>query len=455
MFLPTHQRYAARLKWLSTMLMLALAGATIGTLWMGYELKTEQEAISRLLQSQAEDQIDTLAPFPEELKWQLAISLLLILVLISSFILVFVIMRGYLNSQRSLRDLSRQSNDILESMEQGVVTGNPSGSLISMNRRAQQILGIQRSESQIAYEDLDGATGLRLAEMAGEMLHTQEALEDRKVHFSLNGHPTHLIINGHLLRDEQGDIQGTVLHIRDVTERFYIEERMHRMEGYMGLGPVAAGLQHEIKNPLGALSLHVQLLAEKLSGHPDREVNEEIHILLTEIRRIGDVLERFNDYAHAQVLQLSEIRPVEILRRAVQLILPQATQKGIDLELKVGQWDGYMQLDVPKIEQVLINLLLNAIQAMNLPGRVQISLTLQRDKLVVEVADQGPGVSSVAREHMFDPYFTTRKDGLGMGLAVSRKIARLHGGELDFRNLQRGASFRLILPLNQHANSRV
>ncbi|MEK9864104.1 MAG: hypothetical protein VW804_13200, partial [Verrucomicrobiota bacterium] len=96
MFLPNNQQYAVRLKWLSTMLMLALAGATIGTLWMGYELKTEQEAISRLLQSHAEDQIDTLAPFPEELKWQLAISLLLILVLISSFILVFVIMRGYL-----------------------------------------------------------------------------------------------------------------------------------------------------------------------------------------------------------------------------------------------------------------------------------------------------------------------------------------------------------------------
>ena len=130
MFLPTHQRYVARLKWLSTMLMLALAGATMGTLWMGYELKTEQEAISRLLQSHAEDQIDTLAPFPEELKWQLTISLLLILVLISSFILVFVIMRGYLNSQRSLRDLSRQSNDILESMEQGVVTGDPLGCLL-------------------------------------------------------------------------------------------------------------------------------------------------------------------------------------------------------------------------------------------------------------------------------------------------------------------------------------
>ena len=432
-------------------LMVALTCSTLGTFLMGYELRTEQQAISEVLKNHSDEQIATLESFPEELRWQFTLSWLLVIVLVSAFVVVLIILRGYLHSQRTLRTLSRQAEDILESMEQGVLTGDKEGNLIMMNREAQRLLGSPFPSKEMTYQDLDRRTGMKLGAFTNLLLKNKHPLEDQSFNFKINGHHVHLVVAGHLLRDENGDIHGTVLHIRDVTEQHFIQKRIQRMEGYMGLAPVAAGLQHEMKNPLSALSLHVQLLGEYLSENQDPEVVEEVEILRSEIRRIGNVLETFNDFATANVLDQKETDLRFLVGRVIKLFLPQASSNSLKIKHAMPKEPVIGFVDSDKIEQVVINLLLNALEAMGENGEIILNLNHSLKEIILEVIDQGPGIAKAAVDNLFAPYFTTKKNGLGMGLAVCRKIARQHGGELTCMNETKGATFKLVLPASNYA----
>ena len=452
MFLNVQSNPDKKLKFYILLLMIALVGSTLGTLWMGYELNKEQKAIVEVLEDHPDDPLLTLKPFPNELRWQMAVSLLLIIVLGFTFVVVITTFRGLLQSQRSLRDLSRQAADILESMGQGVLTGDTQGNIIMMNREAQRILRSTFPEQDCNYSDLDGRTGLSLKYLERLVLENQDPVEDQQMEFEMNGQPVHLLVSGHLLRDEHGDMLGTVLHLKDVTERHFTEQRIQLMEGYMGLGPVAAGLQHEIKNPLGALSLHVQLLQEKLGSHPDDHVKQELHILRSEIRRIGQVLENFNDYAKAHFLNQKVESMPQLIDKAIELLKPQADEKDIRFRKEWPVEDVVGWVDADKLLQVIINLLLNALEVMDVPGEITIRLALQGQRLIVEIVDQGPGVSDTIVDSIFAPYFSTKNKGLGMGLAVCRKIVREHRGDLTCSNHANGAKFKIELPAVDHGN---
>jgi two-component system sensor histidine kinase HydH len=436
------------LRELTLALLLVLSAATIGTLWLIYEVHKEQKAIGDLLRDHSPEMIDTLAPFPEELRWQFLLTVMLLGVLVASAVVLVLILRGYLNSQQSLRDLARQAADILESMEHGILTGDPGGRVITVNREAERILGITPGAAGLTLDAIDERLpGLDLARLGREILTGRKPSSERSFAYVRDGHRFHLLADGHLLRDEAGTVHGTVLHLSDVTERQLIRERMRRMEGYMGLGPVAAGLQHEIKNPLGALSLHVQLLAERLAASPDPEVREHLGVLKTEVSRIVGVLESFRDYANADVPSRSRVTPGEIVDRATRLIDPQARRQRARITV-ANHCDSDIELlaDTNRLQQVLLNLLLNALEAMPAGGEIRVEIVPRDGHVEFAVADQGPGISPAAAAGLFDPYFTTKKNGLGMGLAVSRKIARLHEGELNFETSAAGAVFRLSLP---------
>lgn len=432
-------------------LLVLLIGATGGTLWLVYEVRKEQEAIGELLRVHTSEQIDSLAPFPAELRWQLVLTVALLFVLVFAFVVMLLILRGYLSSQKSLRNLAREAADILESMGQGVITGDRHGRILIMNREALRILGSSFPDGDATYSELDRRLGLPLKPLSVKVLDQSQPLHHEPFEFSLAGSEVYLLVDGHRLRDEAGEVHGTVLHLRDVTEEELIRRRMQRMEGYMGLGPVAAGLQHEIKNPLSALLLHVQLLTEKMAGETDPEIRENLDVLGTEVRRIAGVLEAFRNYANADVLNLAEVDLSEVVGRAVKLVAPQAAEKAIKIEFD-PEPSRLLTVDGDRVQQVLINLLLNGMDAMLEPGEIRVALTEKEAGVEISVADQGSGIPRAAQPNIFDPYFTTKEQGTGMGLAVCRKIARLHGGDLQFETGAAGTEFRLSLPRKHDGN---
>lgn len=452
MFLANKKQIPPILLPLTMGLLVLLIGATFGTMWLVYEVRKEQDAIGELLRVHTSEKIDSLAPFPEELRWQLILTIVLLFVLVSAFVILSLVLRGYLNSQESLQNVQREAGDILESMGEGVITGDREGRISLINREALRVLGSSFPRNDVTLEELDERTGLGLANLSSRILQHHSPIRHEPFDFRLADNQVNLLVDGHVLLDGAGEVHGTVLHLRDVTEDGLIRKRMQRMEGYMGLGPVAAGLQHEIKNPLSALSLHVQLLAENLGDETDPNIRENLDVLGVEVPRIAGVLEAFRNYATADALNLRVQNVSDLISHAVKLVAPQAAAKSVRI-IFANLKPVLLNVDGDRIQQVLLNLLLNGLDAMSHPGAIEIRLeTPDAGSMArIVVVDQGSGIASAVASNIFDPYFTTKPEGTGMGLAVCRKIARLHGGDLQFETGSSGTEFSLALPLQPDA----
>jgi PAS domain S-box-containing protein len=315
----------------------------------------------------------------------------------------------------------------------------------SVNPRAGELLGL----------DFD-AIGRPLAEVCVDVgleqlscmtLRTRQPSPERDFAVSQTGSRQRLRAKCYLLKDATGACPGTLLIVRDVTERVLMEERLRRMERYMGLGTLAAGLHHEIKNPLGALSLHIQLLEEKLEDSADEGPVEHLSIVKTEAARISEVLETFRDFASVERLdqQATDLGP--LIEQAQRLIAPQADRQNV--RVQVGLQEGpaiRADVDAARTEQVVLNLLLNSLDEMSDGGDLTLRLMADKQNAYIEVEDTGPGIPEGVQSRVFDPYFTTKSRGSGMGLAISQKIMQQHAGDIDFESGPEGTVFRLTIP---------
>jgi two-component system, NtrC family, sensor histidine kinase HydH len=427
-------------------LLLAIVVATVTSVRVLLDVRYEQRTFPELLQGAPPSVARDAETLPGELRWQLVFSILVLLVLIATAVAVVLMLRAYLESRRSLAEVTLLSRNILASMDQAVLTTDRDGRLASVNPPGRQLLGdsgdhLGRDLSEVC------PRGLPLGELSCEVFRTGEPVYDRDFNVSQGGQTQRLRAECHLLKDEQGHVVGTVLHVRDVTERHLMEERMRRMERFMGLGALAAGLHHEIKNPLGALSLHVQLLQERLERNGDPEVAENLAVLRTEVNRISGVLENFRDFASLDKLDRSPTNIRDTVERIVRLIHPQAERQHVAVHFEVAKESQLIvPLDAPKFEQVVLNLVLNALDEMPEGGSLTLRLYADGQFAHLEVGDTGAGIPEHVQPRLFDPYFTTKSDGSGLGLALCEKVVQQHGGGIFFETSSSGTVFHVVIP---------
>ena len=228
------------------------------------------------------------------------------------------------------------------------------------------------------------------------------------------------------------DLEGTV-------------ETLRRADRLASLGTLTAGMAHEIKNPLGAIGGAVEILEEDYpADHPRREF---IDILGREIGRLKVIAGKYLDYARPRAPALREMDANQAVRAAVDLVEKSAGRASIRIETRLGPDLPSVRADPDQVHQALVNLLLNAVQAMPHGGALQVETSAVPDGLQIAVRDHGVGLPEGPVERIFEPFFTTRPGGTGLGLAMAHKIARSHGGDLHAENAPGGgAVFRLILP---------
>jgi PAS domain S-box-containing protein len=435
-------------------LLLAIGGvlatvlfAAAVTVWLVVETRKEQRTIARVLQDGSTSVAADVGTLPGELRLQMVFSVLVLVVLVFAAVVLTRVFRAFWVSQESLRQVRTLSWNILASMDHAVVTTNQDGQVTSINPRGYELLGLSSDCVGRPIEDIS-RDDIPLHSISRRVLGTGSASHDNDFTISQADKTRKLRLDCHLLTDANQHVLGTVLHARDVTDRDLMEERMRRMERFMGLGSLASGLHHEIKNPLSALSLHIQLLEEHFERSVDRQVAENLAVLKTEVTRIGGVLESFRDFASLDRLDRSTADLAQIVERTVRLLRPQADREHIQVTVEVDRGEvPTVWADVARIEQVVLNLVLNAIEAMPDGGRLAIRLSRRPGTVQVEVADTGPGIPQNIQSQVFDLYFTTKSGGSGMGLALCDKIVRQHGGQIDFDTGPDGTVFRLALPL--------
>jgi signal transduction histidine kinase len=211
------------------------------------------------------------------------------------------------------------------------------------------------------------------------------------------------------------------------------------------LGTLSAGMAHEIRNPLGAMGGAVDILEPDYPvGHPRREF---VGILRKELDRLGRVAGKYLDFAREQPPEFQPVDLHKTVRSAVELLERSAARAGVSVVLRLASDLPPVMADAVQIRQVVVNLVLNAIQAMPAGGEIAIVTRRGDDRIEIEVRDRGEGLPDAPVARLYEPFFSTRPGGTGLGLAVCRRIADAHGGRLSASAAEGGgARFVLVLP---------
>ncbi len=241
-------------------------------------------------------------------------------------------------------------------------------------------------------------------------------------------------------------VAAVVLHRRFIV----LERRTRRAEHLAELGTLTGGLAHEIKNPLSTVQLNLQLLQEDLDPRVPgyQRIVNRLTTVRGETSRLREILDDFLRYAGRLELDQKSTELNALIEQLVDFFSPQARLSGVQIRFRRTAQPVLAMIDAKLIKQTLLNLLLNATQAMPTGGDLIVQLEVAGQFATISVIDTGPGIDVDRLAKIFDAYYTTKRGGTGLGLAMSRRIAVEHGGKLEaFSEVGKGSHFELTLPL--------
>lgn len=270
------------------------------------------------------------------------------------------------------------------------------------------------------------------------------------------GRKTPVSVTASPLQDRQGLFLGTIMLLRDDKHRKVLEEDLKRTDRLALMGTLAAGLAHEIKNPLGGIKGAAQLL--RRTGRGDPSVAEFTDIMIREVDRVNQLIEQLLDLSRPADLDLAPVNIHEILDSVLLLEGQTVSAKEIQLRKRFDPSLPPVRADRAQLTQVFLNLVKNAFQAMGQSGALTVTTRLETDYRVrdqnqasnrfiwVEIADQGAGIRDEDLPQIFSPFFTTKTGGTGLGLAICYRIINEHGGTIRVESAEgKGSTFKVSL----------
>ncbi|HRC58688.1 MAG TPA: ATP-binding protein, partial [Kofleriaceae bacterium] len=342
------------------------------------------------------------------------------------------------SERRAVADLFTLHRDIVRSLTSGLITTDGAGAVLTVNATAAELLEV----------DPEAVTGAKIETLLpgiSDLLGSDERSELRRVDLVLprQGEPVTLGVSVSPLFDVRDEVIGRVVHFQDLTNLRRMEAHMRRAERLATVGQLAAGIAHEIRNPLASISGSVELLRQALqASEDDRSL---MTIVTREIERLNALITDLLDYANPRPMQPSTFDLATLLRETVQIA--QQDRGEVELELHA---DGPLEItgDPSKLRQVIWNLVHNAKDAAREGGR-HVTVRAQRSVaspgwLEVAVADDGPGMDPEVQKRIFDPFFTTKRKGTGLGLATCHGIVIDHRGRIDVKSAPGSGTVVLI-----------
>ena len=365
------------------------------------------------------------------------------------FFFIFVIQNYYL-VDRTLRQTQDYTQQIIASMASGLVSIDLDGRIISFNEIAKGLLGFE--PKGIKGIDLKSILDFKAAGIQEVMNHCL-TITDREIRFLKDRNEIiPLSISVSPIRDQDGGCNGAVLILRDLRRIKQLEDRVRRSEKLAAVGQLAAGLAHEIRNPLSSIRGFAQFLRHALKKNPKEQ--EYAEIMIKEIDRINRVVTDLLSFANPKAAEIKLTDPNELVDHVIRLVEADARAKNVTIHCDILSGINTPSLDAYQITQALLNLLLNSLKFVEPGGKIEIKASLVNDgtKFVFQVEDDGPGIPKENLPKIFDPFFTTRETGTGLGLAIVYKIVENHQGEIDVESppfdKPRGCRFIIRIPMN-------
>ena len=249
------------------------------------------------------------------------------------------------------------------------------------------------------------------------------------------------------MRGEDGAALGWVILFRDLTEIQHLKKEIAQSQRLASIGRLAAGVAHEIRNPLSSIKGFATYFKERYRDTPKDQQTAEI--MIQEVERLDRVIGQLLEFARPLSLQKKATQLDVLIRHSMKMVEGDARQKGIALNVKNDPRINTVQIDPDRIKQVLLNLYLNALEAMEGGGELSVAfLRMETNQSIqITVSDTGPGIKPEDLPHLFDPYFTTKTSGTGLGLAIVHKIIESHKGEIQIKSRRgEGTTITMVIP---------
>ncbi len=369
---------------------------------------------------------------------------LILLLMAFSGIVLLLALQGYRASRASLSQARAFSDTLVQNMPTGLIALDAEAAVARVNPVAESIL--RKPAAQLVGRAAERVLPPELLQLA--MLARKDTLAERDITCTLEaGRRIPLSLSGGALRDGEGAARGSVLLFKDLSEVHALRQEIARTQRLAAVGRLAAGVAHEIRNPLSSIKGFATYFKERY-----REVAED--------REIADTMIQEVDRLNRVITQLLEIaRPVDISKKresvqrvveeSLRLVAADARKQDVAIEARLSPQVTEAGIDSDRVRQVLLNLYLNAIEAMPAGGRLTVSLEPDPEPewYRIVVTDTGAGIPEEHLAHVFDPYFTTKPAGNGLGLAIVHKIVDALGGEVRIESrVGQGTAVALRLP---------
>ena len=359
------------------------------------------------------------------------------------------------NVEEVFSALKENLDQIMTNLQDGILLYTHDARAVLVSDSVERFLGISRAEILGAKLHEVFSRNTRLGRLVRESFDARMALVQEEITTETG---RHVEISLDFIHDDRAvypqETLGALLTLHDVESVREIESDLELSRRLAAIGRLTAGVGHEVKNPINAIVVHLELMRNKL-GDADHRAMRHLEVIESEIQRLDRVVQTLVDFSRPVELQLKE----QDLRRVVSAVLMLASAeletRDVHVESDLPDRPVMARVDSDLLKQALLNVVLNGAQAMAEGGNLKVRLAEDGRMALLSIHDQGGGIPDDVRDKIFDLYFTTKKDGSGIGLAMTYRIVELHNGSIEVESdATHGTTFILRFPLNTQQESR-
>jgi two-component system sensor histidine kinase AtoS len=346
----------------------------------------------------------------------------------------------------SLLNAQTLNQNIMHSIADGVITVDIDGNITSANKSAEMLTGYTSAEIvDKPYKEIF-CEGKHFNSLLLDTLATGASYIGVETDYPVKNRSIHISISTSRLKDSTNQIIGAVVVFKDLTEQHRLQEQMLRAERLASLGEIMAGVAHEIRNPLTAIKGFVQYLQV---ADTEAERKEYMPVIIKEVDRVNRVIETLLYFSRDCKADYKPMNINDLIEETLVLVKNTGTRHRLEFKLQLAQGLPWVEGDAEQLKQVLLNLLINAVQAVPEQGMIAIKTWQEQAGAVqVRITDTGQGIDEAELSKVFDPFFTTKAAGTGLGLAVVQRIMNAHNGRIDIQSeVGKGTAVTLEIPV--------
>jgi PAS domain S-box-containing protein len=365
-------------------------------------------------------------------------------------IAILIVNQQYLAAREALQKSESLTASILESMNSAVLAVDSSGGVTAFNRVAAEFFSVSRHQT---IGEAYSKSFPKDEWLISQVLYKKMEVRNYEFKYRIvGGEEKNLLVSNSGIYNKQGKLQGAISVIHDITDLKRLEEESKRSERLSALGNLAAGVAHEIRNPLNAIAIAAQRLKTEFKPtQAEKDYESFLKSILSEIKRLDQIVNQFLSLARSQKLNLEPTDTAFYLADVLDLVKMEAEERKIRLVKRLEE-AGTVNLDRQEMKKALLNIILNGIQAMEPGGTLTVETRKRQEENVFQIAisDTGKGISAGELTKIFQPYFSTKEKGSGLGLAIAHRIVSDHKGKIEVKSeMGKGTSFIISLPVEK------